>query len=180
MNRVWTGVACTLLAAGCGKVQEAASEKVAEKAIEAAASKDGVKAKVDLSGGQMQMTTTDAQGKTTTMQLGGAQVGEADVGVPFYPGAKPVEGGSTRVTTNDGTMASVTLHSDDPADKVAAFYRDQMKSKAAGKQLMDMSGNGNATLALVDDASKQSLQVHVNPAERGTDILITASRGPAK
>jgi hypothetical protein len=114
------------------------------------------------------------------MQIGGAKVTEADLGVAFYPGAKATEGSGTRVSTNDGSSASIALHSDDASDKVATFYRDQLKAKAAGKQLMDMAGDGNATLALVDPASDETVQVHVTKAESGSDILITMTRKAGK
>ncbi|HMR70739.1 MAG TPA: hypothetical protein PKA84_10955, partial [Rubrivivax sp.] len=96
MNKTTTTMACALALAlaACGKPQEVASEKAAEKMIESAISKDGSKAKVDLDAGQARITTTDAQGRTSQMEMGGAQVGEADLGIAFYPGAKPVEGQS--------------------------------------------------------------------------------------
>lgn len=152
-----------------------------EKAIESQMSKSGGgQAKVDLSGGGLKMTTTDAAGKTVQMDMGGAKVSEAELGLPFYPGAKPLEGGSTRINTNDGSTMSVGLHSSDSADKVAAFYREQLKAKSDGKQFMDMSGgDGNATLMLADDKAKSSVQVSVMKAEAGSDIQIVANRSAA-
>src|SRR5204862_201921 len=76
----WLALAALALA-GCGKTQEAASQKAAEKVIESSLQKDGTQAKVDLSAGQMKVTTTDASGKTSTAEYGGAKVEEADVGV---------------------------------------------------------------------------------------------------
>ena len=35
------------------------------------------------------------------MELGGAKFTEADIGLPFYPGAKPTEGSAMRVATGD-------------------------------------------------------------------------------
>ena len=83
-----------LAISGCGKVQEKASEKMVEKAIESSMAKDGSTAKVDLSQGGMKMSTTDASGKTTQMEMGNAKISEADLGLPFYPGSKPTEGSS--------------------------------------------------------------------------------------
>jgi hypothetical protein len=163
--------------AGCGKAQEKMAEKATEKAIESSLSKDGTTAKVDLSQGAMKVTTTDASGKTTQMEMGNAQVGEADVGVPFYPGSKPVEGGSMRIVNAGSSAFSVSLHSDDAPDKVAAFYRDKMKAMAAGKQFMDMSSPEGASLSLMDDKSKGALQVHVGKDDKGSSILISRSQG---
>jgi len=183
MNSGETLVACALLVAlaGCGKVQEQASEKMAEKAIESSLAKDGTKAKVELSGGTASITSTDAGGKTTTMEMGGAKVTEAELGLPFYPGTQPLESQSTRLSSPDGNMYTVGLHSDDASDKVAGFYRDKLKAQAQGKQFMDMSGgDGNAVLSLADEKSEGSFQVHVSKADKGTDIQIVASRRGAK
>lgn len=178
----WTVAALAAAAlAACGKAQEAASQKAAEKMIESSLSKDGSAAKVDLGAGSMKVTATDAQGKTSTTEIGGAQVTEAEVGVPFYPGTKPVDGGSSKMSSPSGQVSMVALHSDDPADKVAAFYRDKLKAKSEGKQFMDMSGaDGGATLMLSDDKTRESLQVMIGKAEKGTDIHITSSREAAK
>jgi hypothetical protein len=166
--------------AACGKVQEAAGEKAAEKMIESAMSKDGTQAKVNLSEGGMKVSTTDASGKTTQMELGGAKITEAELGVPLYPGAKANEGGAMRVATGDGVSLQVALQSDDAPDKVAAFYRDKLKAMAEGKQLTDMSSNDAASLSLVDDKARSSLQVHVGKAEKGSDITILSIREKAK
>jgi hypothetical protein len=177
-KRTWIlalGISAALLA--CSK----APEKVAEKAIESAMEKDGTKAKVELSTQSAKITTTDASGKTTQLEMGGAKVSEAELGVPFYPGTKPGEGESSKISTPEGTVHTVVLHSADPADKVAAFYRDKLKSQSAGKQMMDMSGgDGSANLVLADDKTKSSIQVHVSKAEKGTDIQIIANRATAK
>lgn len=182
-HRTWMSCALftALLLAACGKAQEKASEAAMEKAIESEMAKSGGgQAKVDLSGGSLKMTTTDASGKTTQMEMGAAQVTEAELGLPFYPGAKQMDGGATRISTGEGSTMSVGLHSADSADKVASFYRDQLKAKAAGKQFMDMSGgDGNATLMLADDKDKSSLQVSVMKAESGSDIQIVANRRSA-
>lgn len=173
--------ACATALIACGKVQEAASEKAAEKMIESALEKDGGKANVDLSGGSTRITTTDASGKTSQLEFGAAQVSEADIGVPFYPGTQPTQGQSSKVTTPDGTLFTVMLHSDDAAAKVAAFYRDKLKAQSEGKQFLDMSGgDGSATLGVADEKGGRSIQVLVSKVEQGTDVQIVASRRGAK
>ena len=181
MKITMTTLALALALGACGKVQEAATEKVAQKMIESAISKDGTQAKVDLSSGGAKITTTDASGKTMQMEMGGAKVTEADVGVPFYPGTKLAEGQATRVTTPDGSSVTVGLRSGDASDKVVAFYRDKLKAQAEGRQLMDMSaGDGNYTLMLADEKSKGAIQVHVMKADKGTNIQIVSTRSTAK
>ena len=171
------GVAILAVFAGCEK----APEKVAEKVLESAMQKDGTKAKVDLSSSGARITTTDASGKSSQVEMGTMNVTESDVGVPFYPGTKPLEGQATKINTPDGSAVTVMLHSDDAPAKVAAFYRERLKGQAEGKQFMDMSGGeGNATLVLADEKTKASIQVHVMKADKGTDIQIMASRSAGK
>ncbi|OQA34976.1 MAG: hypothetical protein BWY57_00131 [Betaproteobacteria bacterium ADurb.Bin341] len=163
--------------AACGKVAEKATEKLAEKALESQ-SKDGAQASVNLSEGTAKVTVTDASGKASTVELGSAQVSEADLGVPFYPGTKPPEGGVSKVTTPQGTAMTVSLHSSDTADKVTAFYREKLKSQSQDKQFMDMNmGSGQTTLMLADDKTNDSIQVHVKASGSGSDINIVATRG---
>ncbi|HEX5613371.1 MAG TPA: hypothetical protein VFX67_12005 [Burkholderiales bacterium] len=176
-NGLWVLAIVSAGFVACSK----APEKAAEKAIESAMSKDGTKAKVDLSSGSTKITTTDASGKTSQMEIGGAKVAEADVGVPFYPGAKVGEGASSKVSTPEGTMYTVMLQTPDAADKVATFYRDKLKSMSEGKQMMDMSGgDGAANLMLADEKTKSMIQVHVMKGEKGTDVQIVANRPVAK
>ena len=175
--RMMLGLAVAVALVACSK----APEKAVEKMIESSIQKDGSKAKADLSGGSAKITTTDASGKTSQIEMGAAKVGEAELGVPFYPGASPAEGSSSKVSTPDGSMYSVLLQSADSPDKVAAFYRDRLKAMSAGKQMMDMSGgDGSANLMLADDKEKTSVQVNVMKGAKGTDVQIVASRPTAK
>lgn len=171
-------VVTTVLALGaCGK----ASETAAEKMIESQMAKDGTQAKVDMSGGGMKITTTDAAGKVSQMEMGTAKVSEADVGLPFYPGTQPREGEMTKVSTPEGSMVTVTLHSDDTPDKVAGYYRDKLKAQAAGRQFTEMSAGDAHTLMLADEKSKQLTQVTVAKGDsKGSDIQIMAHRTSAK
>ncbi len=183
MHCLYTAIAlaAALALAACGKATEVATEKAAEKMIEAQLAKEGKQASVDMSSGGMKITTTDASGRTTQASIGNTPVGEADVGVPFYPGAKPAEGASTRIQTADGTATTVMLESKDAPDKVAAFYRDKLKAQSEGKQFMDLTSNEGATLILADDKAKSGTQVQVMKAEGGgTQVHIMATRGPAK
>lgn len=166
--------------AACGKVSEKAAEKAAEKMIESSIAKDGTQAKVNLSEGGMKVTTTDASGKTTQMEMGNAKISESELGLPFYPGAKPTDGSAMRIVNGASTSLQLGLHSDDASDKVAAFYRDKLKAMSEGRQLMDMSSNDGASISLVDDKAKSMLQVHVSKVEKGTDIALVASREGAK
>lgn len=179
-NTLPLSIAIAISLGACGKVQEKTGEKMVEKAIESSMSKDGTQAKVNLSDGGMKVTTTDASGKSTQMEMGNAKISEAELGLPFYPGATPTEGSSMRIVNGASTSMQVGLHSDDAHDKVATFYRDKLKAMSDGRQLMDMSSNDGASLTLIDEKAKSSLQVHVSKAEKGSDIAISASREGAK
>jgi len=121
----------------------------------------------------MKITTTDASGKTSQMEMGTAKVSEADVGLPFYPGTAPKEGAMTRISSAEGTMVTVALQSDDAPDKVAAFYRDKLKAGSEGKQFTDMNTGGTHMLMLGDEKTKQFTQVTVSKNEtKGSDIQI--------
>jgi hypothetical protein len=162
---------------GCGKVAEKASEKAAEKAIESAMSKDGTQAKVDLSQGSAKITTTDAKGNTAQMEFSGAKVTEAELGVPTYPGARSQQNANSRIQSPEGSMVSASFESKDSSEKVAAFYRDQLKQKSAGKQFMDTStGDGSFMLMLADQEAKSQLQIQIGKADAGSSILIVSTR----
>jgi len=177
MKHILVVAAGALALVACGKATETAAEKVIESQI----AKDGGNAKVDLSTGGIKMTTTDASGKTTQLEMGTAKVSETDIGLSFYPGTQPREGEATKVSSSDGTMFTVMLHSEDAPDKVAGFYRDKLKVQAEGKQLTETSGDGSHMLMLSDDKNKQVTQVMIAKGEvKGSDIQIVASRGAAK
>ena len=159
--------------AACGT----ATETAAEKMIEAQIAKDGTQAKVDMSSGGMKITTTDAAGNVSQMEMGTAKVSEADLGLPFYPGTKPKEGEMTKISSPEGSAVTVILHSDDAPDKVAAFYRDQLKANSAGKQFTDMNTGAAHMLMLGDDKNKLFTQVTVTQAAKGSDIQIVANKG---
>jgi hypothetical protein len=158
--------------AGCGKAVDATAEKAIEKSIEQSMAKDGTKAKVDLSGGGVKISATDEKGQTTTTEIGGAKVSEADLGLPFYPGAKQDPQGSSRSESADGKMVMTKLGSADPVDKVAAFYRDKLKAQSAGKQLIDNAGPDGVTLMLNDDKTDHTLSVLIEKHESGAEIML--------
>ncbi len=171
---------CAATLCGCGKAKEAISEKVSQKAtekmIESQLAKDGTKASVDLSGDGVKATTTDEKGGVTQMEMGGAKVSEAEVGLPFYPGAKVVEKEGTRMITPTGRMVAVTLESSDASDKLANFYRDKLKPMSEGKQLMDMSaGDGNTSFNLIDGKANTSLMVTISKETEGSKVTLMAS-----
>jgi hypothetical protein len=172
-------LAAAVLAA-CGKVSDKISEKAAEKIIESSMSTDGSKAKVDLSSGQAKITSTDEKGNTTVMEIGTAKVTEAELGVTLYPGATPVEHGATRTKAAEGTSVMAGYESKDSIEKVAGFFRDQLRARSTGKQMMDTSSNDTVVLMLADDQSNNAVQVSVTKADTGSSFQIVSTQKAAK
>jgi hypothetical protein len=76
-----------LALAGCGKVQEAASEKAAEKMIRS----HHQQGRQQRQGGHPRRRREGAghrrEGPSFNMEMGSASISEKDLGIPFYPGA---------------------------------------------------------------------------------------------
>jgi hypothetical protein len=164
-----------LVLGACGKAQEAATEKVIEKVIESQLEKDGSHAKVDLSNGQARITTTDAQGQASVMEMGGAKVDASEVGLPFYPGAQVLANENQRVQTPEMRMVMVALDSTDSVEKIGSFYRDKLRALSAGKTMMDNSNDQGVMMVLVDANNENSLVVNVTTKDDKQRITLTSS-----
>ncbi|MGB8337845.1 MAG: hypothetical protein WCD07_04895 [Burkholderiales bacterium] len=165
----------------CGKAVETLGEKAVEKAIESQMEKDGNKsAKVSIGKDGFKSTVTDASGKTVKTEIGSAIVTEADVGVPFYPGASIKDGKGSKMAGPDGTFVTVNLESKDDLEKVAEYYRGKLKGMAAGRTLNDMSQAGeSAMFMLSDEKNKNSVSISLNKNNdnaKATDIMIMTSK----
>ena len=114
--------------AGCGKAQE--------KMIESAIEKDGGKAKVDLSGGGMKITTTDASGKSVQVEMGAAKVSEADVGVAFYRDKLKAQSAGKQFMDMSGNDGNATLMLSDDAAKSTLQVQVMKADKGTDIQIM--------------------------------------------
>lgn len=167
--------------AGCQKASEAVTEKAIEKSLEAQM-KDGgaTEAKVDLSAGTVKSVSVDKDGRKQEFEMGNAQaVSEADIGLPFYPGATVDKQHVVKAVNNGEVTALMPMETTDSPEKVAAFYRERLKAMSAGRQFMDMAqGDGNHTLMLIDEAKGESMQVMVSAGKDGAPakILLNTSR----
>jgi hypothetical protein len=74
---------------------------------------------VDIHDGGVKVQGTDEKGQSFNMEMGAPSIGEKDLGIPFYPGAKPVPNQSSRFVNGDHEMLQVELNSPDDAKKVA-------------------------------------------------------------
>jgi hypothetical protein len=200
LHQGFTIIALCAVLSACDKAVEKVSEKAIEKAIESQMSKDGKNASVSIGKDGLQTkvtdadgsvsnmsigkdgiktTITDASGKVSTTEIGSATVTEADVGIPFYPGAAIKDGKGSKMAGPDGTMVIVTLESKDDLEKVAEYYRSKFKGIAKGRKLSDMSQAGeSAMLMLSDDKNRDSLTVNVskNDDAKLTEISIMVSK----
>lgn len=180
-SRLAVVAAASLALLGCQKASEVVTEKAIEKTIEAQMKEGGAtEAKVDLSGGMVKTTSVDKDGKTQEFEMGNASaVSEADIGLPFYPGAKVDQQHVVKAVNNGEVTALMPLETTDSPDKVASFYRERLKAMSAGRQFMDMGqGDGDRTLILIDEAKGESMQVMVTAGKDGapSKILLNTSR----
>lgn len=177
LNRTLTtlGLAAALATlAGCGKVSEIATEKATEKYLESQINQNGGNAKVDLSKGGVTAEGTDEHGKAFKMEMGSAKLSEADVKIPYYPGAKPADNGGTRIKNGGSEMVSIELHTGDAAKTVSAWYRDKLKSTAGeGKTVIDTAAEDNGmSLMIGDPKANESMTVSVSPDGDGSKITL--------
>jgi hypothetical protein len=176
LTRLCLGALCLALLPGCGKVTEMATQKAAEKMMEASINKDGSQVQVKLGEGGVKAEGTDENGKSFKMEMGSAKLTEADLGVPFYPGAKPDDNGGTRIVNGDGAMMSQALSSPDDPAKVAAWYREQLKPRMAGNTVIDQAeGKGMSLSILAGKDGNSSLTVSVSAADQGSAITLMHS-----
>jgi hypothetical protein len=167
---------CLALLPGCGKVTEMATQKATEKLIEAQVNKDGGNAQVKLGDGGVKVEGTDEQGKSFKMEMGSAKLTEADLDMPFYPGAKPTENGGTRIVNGDGAMLSQELSSTDAPAKVAAWYREQLKPRMAGNTVIDQAQDQGMSLSILPNKEgNSSLTVSVSADDQGSKIALMHS-----
>ena len=172
-------VLCALLA-GCGKQSQ---ETLTEKLIEKSLSRDGVAAKVDLSGGTMKFTSTDAEGRKSDVVIGGDAVkvfteegtatyssGE-NVTIPAdfpkdvfrYPEAKPLAAMSSA-----GTFM-LNLKTSDALEKVGQRYKSEMT--AAGWK--EVSAFTSAESWMVNfGKDKREVGVILGKEDESTTIMI--------
>ena len=155
---------------------EIATQKATEKMIEASINKDGSNAQVKLGDGGATVQGTDEKGNAFKMEMGSAKLSEADLDMPFYPGAKPTENGGTRIVNGDGAMLSQELSSTDAPAKVAAWYREQLKPRMAGNTVIDQAQDQGMTLSILPAKDGNfSLTVNVSGDDQGSKIALMHS-----
>ena len=162
MKRIVLVAAAALVMVGCGKK---ASESIAEKMIEHAMAKDGVKGKVNISDGKMSVETKDG---TSTFSAGGdAKVPDTfPKDVPVYAGTKVL------MSINVPNGANLILESGDSVEKIVAFYKSKMTG-AGWKE--EMSMNQPNTTILAYKKEPRTVQLAVTQAGTTSQITLTVA-----
>lgn len=149
---------------GCGK-----SEKTVYS------SKDGkVTVKTDKAGGSEQTVNVDTEEGSATVTTGQDKtITEAELGAPVYPGAKVDTAG--KYQGNDaGETQSVEqhiLHTTDDFDKVAAFYKSNLKNVKNEQNVT--SGDSKTAIFMVGEDKKQMMvQISRDAKEKRTLIHV--------
>ena len=129
----------SVVAAGCGR-KETYQTPEGEVTIEQSGGKTEVTVETDegslqMSGDEGKMTIQTAEG--TAVVTSGSDVGEEDIGIPFYPGASAAH--SMKHTQSDEGVEKefiqVHLTTKDDFSDVAAFYREKLPSADVAGQV---------------------------------------------
>lgn len=151
MNRIAIVLllAAGVAASGCGKkAEEKMSEKLAEKLIEKSLAKDGVKAKVDITGETMSFSTTDADGQQASMRVNGDEMtiegpdgtttfrsgGAGNLPQDFPADVYVVPGASVASSMSYPGGVNLSLTTSAAAKEVADRYSAEMKAQGWGEQ----------------------------------------------
>ncbi|MBI5093027.1 MAG: hypothetical protein HZB26_11390 [Candidatus Hydrogenedentes bacterium] len=170
--------------AGCGK----AKETVVEKAIEAAASKDG--AKVDIEKGKMTITTKDGESTLTSNEQGNALTMKTPEGtvtvssgenakvpddfpkdIPLYPGAKP----ATVTSSSEKMEFMLTFTTKDPVEKVGEHFKKEVTAQGWTEGMVMNTPGEQATQMLNYTKGGRSLMVVISKQSDDTTIQVTTS-----
>jgi hypothetical protein len=167
------------VAAGCGRKQTYRTAEgtvtLDRKGQKVEATIEGEKGKVTVTGDQSKMTVQNDE-RTTTVQSG-AQVSEADLGIPIYPGAK-AEQAITSSSTGEGEAKSITqvhLTTPDSFDKVKAFYQAKLPKV---KATTDVSTPEISMFQMTwkEDGEDRTLIVSRNSGDKQTQIVLNRTK----
>lgn len=123
---------------------------------------------------EMRIETPDGRKATMTMKAGG---GAENLGVPVYPGAESdmsmdmIESGDKASTVGKATMSSFSTS--DGLDKVAAFYREALKSRSPKEMNLGSMVNfiiegpdGEGTSIILTGAKADTTSIQIMKAKR--------------
>jgi hypothetical protein len=127
-------------------------------------------------GGRPGKVTVTGENGTATMEVGKAEL-PADLGITLYPGAAAGEGGMLQVENEEGadsdSVFSVSVHSDDGIDKVADYYKNELRDARPRIFEMAMPTGKMVTITIEQGGTVKTVVISQNTAKGGTDIQIT-------
>ena len=158
-------------ALACGfitdKISEKASDKIAEKAVEA---QTGGNASVDINKGQLNIKTDQGslnfQSGQTTLPDGFPS------DVPLYSGATITS--SAAMNQPDGKAFMVQFKSADAPDKVSAFYKEKLAGTFQSKADVNANGQLMGMYATADE--KRSVQITVSADGTGSQVSLVVTQ----
>ncbi|MDY0262259.1 hypothetical protein [Syntrophotalea acetylenica] len=132
----------------------------------------------DAAGEPDKVTVTGKEG-TATMEYGKTVLPE-DLGISLYPGATAGQGGTmqfeNQAEQGAGSVFSVSVHSNDAIDKVAQYYKEELKNQQPRVFEMAMPTGRMVTLTIEKDATVKTIVLSENGKQGGTDIQISRIR----
>ncbi len=167
---------------GCSGPNQTYTDGQGNKAV---VSGDGSTISVETKDGQ-KSTTDTASGKTTwtdgekggSMEAG-AEVTEAELGLPFYPGSTVQENSGMKMDTTEGSIRTTVRTTSDLPAKVAEFYKAKLKD--AGAYSSSNDGNETSTVGgKLDDDRTASVVATRDKDATSTTISITVTQEKKK
>ena len=195
MKRFWLlGLALAVVAAGCGSKGED-GEKVSVNPTTGdmtVTDKDGKTTEIQRDGDSVTAKSSDGtevkieDGKVSGVNEkgekfeGGAMtVSEAELGLPFYPGSKEMEYGSSKMDSAEGTSLSMNRSTTDTPEKVIEFYKSKFKDPQTFNSSADGATQAQVGGKLADGADAAVIALR----EKGgatTQVMITIQRKKTK
>lgn len=104
-----------------------------------------------------------------------SDISEQELGVPIYPGARSITGGTWSMSGGESegaeSLTTVRLQTDDPIEQVADFYRSQLQPNPT--QTFELNSVKGKTISLTTDIdTHSSSNVILRESGHGTRIDI--------
>lgn len=161
-----TAFMAVLLISACGQQENKKTYSGPAGRVEVTERKDG----------QAREMTVQSEEGTTTLKSELGTIPQ-DLGVPIYPHVKKGEGGTWSMSGMEGDKAqkfsSTLLFSQDPIDKVAAFYKEQLKGESPELFEMAMPSGKMVSISLDDEGGGTHIVLTEDKEKQGTNIQIT-------
>ncbi len=181
-----------MMAAGCGKAEQAVTEKNVEKAIEDNAKAEGQDVDVDIKGDSMTIKSKDDEGNDVTVTQDGDNVvattkdgkfqsfgnegGALPEGfpddIPFYTGAKVM----TASAITEEELFTVQAIAPASVDAVVEYYKKELKAKGWEEANIMMQGAPNPMHMLNYTKEKRNVMVIVNNDDGNTSLVINTMK----